>query len=94
MKNVSFRTYDDFIEGFKDEDVAIAEDLKQCGFFKSRSNLTSSEQKFLKNLLNRDLTHLQWTKALQKLTKFMHELTNREVVVLVDEYDTPMSEAL
>ena len=94
MKHVRCRTYDDLVEGFKDQVVEIAEDLKDHGYFKSKLELSHTKRKFLRHLLKRKLPDRNWTRALYLLTDIVHKLAKREVIVLVDEHDTPMSEAL
>ena len=87
-------TYKDLVEGFKDEVVTISENLQALGHFKSRASLTPSEAVFLDGILTRTLPERQWPGALSRLCKIVHKLTRREVVLLVDEYDTPTSQAM
>ena len=91
---MSGTTYDDLVERFKDEVVTISENLQTLGHFKSRASLTPSEALFLDGILTRTFPMQQWPGALSKLCKIVHKLTRREVVLLVDEYDTPTSQAM
>jgi Predicted AAA-ATPase. len=82
------------VDGFKSQVVDIAERLQAAGYFKSSSDLLPSQRKFLQDLLKRRLPRSDWRQALRRLCEFVSVLTKRKTIVLVDEYDTPMSEAL
>jgi hypothetical protein len=94
VQDVSGPTYSDLIEGFKDEVVTISENLQALGHFNNHSSLSRSEVAFLDGVLNRTLPGRQWPGALARLCKIVQKLTRREVVLLVDEYNTPTSRAI
>jgi hypothetical protein len=78
------------VEGFKDQVVDIAVRLQAEGYFKSSSDLLPTQKTFLQNLLRRQLPETDWPKALRRLCEFVSQKT----IVLVDECEAPMSEAL
>ena len=80
-----------FLEKYKRQVNQIARDLADSGAFENRSELGEYEQKFLDAVLKRDLPDSDWPIVLFRLTRMLHQLHKRRVVVLVDEYDTPIS---
>ena len=57
-------------------------------------NLAATDMNISNAYSNTSSRKVEWTEALLQLTKIMFTLTGQKTIVLVDEYDTPMSEAL
>jgi hypothetical protein len=93
-KNVGGPTQEDLEEGFVNQVVDVARRLRSVGHLESNSNLDSDQRKYLRRLFDRQLSKYEWKAALAKLTEIIFTITERTTIVLVDEYDTPMSEAL
>ena len=82
------------LQKFKTHVTYVAQELEASGTFNSRGELARSEQKFLDNVLEKTLEDADWPTAPFRLTRLMHKLSKRKVIVLVDEYDTPTSYAV
>ena len=67
--------------------------LEDAGFFQNREKLTPNLRKFLEEIISETLPDRKWFSALSKLTQVLHLLHKRRVIVLMDEYDSPMSYA-
>jgi hypothetical protein len=85
---------DELLQQFKNHVVAIVRRLEDSGLFKNRQELPRNQQAFLKAVLEKKLDDSEWPTVLFELTRLLHTLLNREVIVLVDEYDTPTSYAI
>lgn len=68
-------------------------DLKHRGLLTNLHELDETDRTFLNQILNEELNAKIGPRALFKLTKVLHTLHKRQVIVLVDEYDTPTSHA-
>jgi hypothetical protein len=71
----------------------IALDLQRRGLLTNIHELDNMDQTFLNKLLDEEHDTKIEAQALFRLTKILCTLHKREVVVLVDEYDTPTSYA-
>jgi ABC-type uncharacterized transport system permease subunit len=85
---------DMLLQEFKNHVSLIAQQLETSGKFNSRGELGNSEQMFLNNVLQKTLDDSEWPVALFRLTTLLNTLSKRLVVVLIDEYDTPISYAV
>jgi hypothetical protein len=84
---------DHLIELFKLQVVHIFKQLELSGAFKGRQDLCGSQQVFLDKVMMQRLADSEWPATLYQLTIVLHTLHKRQVVLLVDEYDTPTSHA-
>ena len=94
VKNVTGPTMHQFLQEYKTFVSNIAKQLMRDGFFKSVPSLDEYDKKFLDDVLNETLPDSKLPTALFELTRLLHILNNRAVVVLIDEYDTPTSYAV
>jgi hypothetical protein len=78
------------LQEFKNCVINIVEYLLRGGLHK---NLQDIHQTFLNDVLREKLDDSKWAKVLYKLTKLLHTLYGREVIVLIDDYDSPLSHA-
>ena len=76
---------------FKIKVTEIANHLESDGFLKGVHDLHRSDRDFLRKVLKKKLNKSEWPTALFRLTRLLHILNKRKVVLLVDEYDTPTS---
>ena len=81
-------------EQFKNQVVYIADHLRSDSHLESSLKLSPVQHDFLQHLFNCQLLQAEWTEALQKLTKFIFSLTNQQTIILINEYNTPMSQVL
>jgi hypothetical protein len=85
---------DDLLQQFGELVCEIAQDMQNDGYFSGSHELGEAYQTFLRNLLERRLAKEQFPRALYNLTKIVGKLTKRRPIVLIDEYDTPISYAV
>ena len=90
-KNLIGTTFKSLEKKFQSLVSEIASDLQDRGLLTNLHELNKMDHTFLNEILNDEAKI--GAKALFKLTKILHTLHKREVVVLVDEYDTPTSYA-
>jgi len=81
------------LEKYKLQVIDIATQLEDLGVFRGRHKLPKNQEVFLNKLLTGTLADSWWPASLFKLTQVLHTLHKKGVVVLVDEYDTPISHA-
>ena len=93
-KDLKASTMDELLQQFRRHVSKIARQLLKAGYLNNRGELVKPDQDFLEQALSNKLADEDLPAALYQLTEIVHQLTNREVVVLVDEYDTPTSHAL
>ena len=93
-KDIGGKTQEDLEELFQDSVLTTAESLRSNGYLELSPKLNPSRLDYLRRLFARQLSKNEWKRALRLLTEFMFTLTGQNTIVLVDEYDTPMSEAL
>lgn len=93
-KNVIGSTMAVLLQKFKNHVTDIARRLQSLGFFRNRGELLEDQQDFLEAVLKQTVPDSQWPDVLFKLTEILHMLHQRRVVILIDEYDTPISYAV
>jgi hypothetical protein len=85
---------DDLQERFGKLIYDIAQDMQNDGYFFGSRELGDGYQTFLRDILRGQLPKAQLPMALYNLTKVIARLTKRNIIVLIDEYDTPTSYAV
>ncbi len=93
-KNVIGSTMAGLLQNFRDHVTDTVLLLEDSGFFQNRHELPKNQLKFLEAVLKGTVTDSQLHKVLFKLTEIFHVLHRKQVVVLIDEYDTPTSHAV
>jgi hypothetical protein len=93
MKSVSASNMHDLLTRFKRCVSRAAKGLQDAGFFNNSQELSPADQLLLQNIIMTNLKDEQWAMALFDLTRMLHILSGRRVIVLWDEYDTPTSSA-
>ena len=68
-------------------------DMQNAGYFIGSDELGKADQTFLDDVLQRRLAEELLPTALYDLTEIVETLTKRRLIVLIDEYDTPVSNA-
>ena len=93
-QNVISETMDQLLTSFKRQISKVLRDAERAGYFSNREELRGANRRFVDEMAKEVQADMDWAKALFRLTEIVHLLTNRLVVVLVDEYDTPASNAV
>jgi len=83
----------ELLSSFQTEITDTVLRLEDAGVFQNRSELAPSRQEFLKEIIGGRLPDDEWPTALSMLTEVLDLLHKRPVIVLIDEYDSPMSYA-
>ena len=92
-KNVIGLTMAELLQEFKNHITMIVRKLDGSGSFQNHGGLPKNHQEFLETVLKGMIPDSEYPTALFQLTDMLHELYQTQVVVLIDEYDTPMSYA-
>jgi hypothetical protein len=71
----------------------MALDLRRRGLLTNLHELDERDRTFVDQILSGELRRKKWTRALFRLTEVLQSLHKRDVIVLIDEYDTPTSYA-
>jgi Predicted AAA-ATPase len=82
-------TMANLLQEFKKHVVTMAQELEDLGFFQNRGKLPMNQQAFLGAALKGIIHDSEWDTVLFELTEILHALHQREVVILIDEYDSP-----
>ncbi|MDD6207580.1 MAG: AAA family ATPase [Clostridiales bacterium] len=62
-------------------------------FIKDSDVLTSADRDTFDRIMSRDMQEAEATSALYQLSDFLYRYYGKKVIILLDEYDTPMQEA-
>jgi hypothetical protein len=85
---------DDLLEQFGQLVFNVARDMQNDAYFSGSQELGEACQTFLRDVLLRRLPKEELPEALYYLSKVVAQLTKRRLIVLIDEYDTPISYAV
>ena len=85
-QNVDGSTMMELQNNFKIEISCVVVQLKNAGFFQNLDKLPES-------IIAEMLPDQKWSAVLLDLTEVLHSLHEKLVIVLIDEYDFPMSYA-
>jgi hypothetical protein len=92
-KNVIGSTMAKLLQNFRNHVTDTVLRLEDSGFFQNRGELPKNQLEFLEAVLKGTVPDSQLHAVLFKLTEIFHVLHQKQVVVLIDEYDTPTSYA-
>jgi len=93
-KDVVGSTMAKLLQNFRDHVTDIVLRLESLGFFQNRGELLMYQQAFLEAVLKGTISDLRLPDVLSMLTEILHMLHQKQVIVLIDEYDTPTSHAV
>jgi hypothetical protein len=84
-KNVVGSSMVGFLQNFKDHVSSIARQLVRDGAFENLQDLHQLDRNFLDEVLTKRLANSDWSTALFELTRMLHVVHEKRVVLLVDE---------
>lgn len=87
--NVKEKGYEDTIKRINQ---ILVEIYQEFGFLRE-SDCLSPEEKAFFGRISEDMPEVTATFALHRLSRFLQRYFNKKVIILLDEYDTPMQEA-
>jgi hypothetical protein len=94
LSNVNGLNMEMLVKRFRQLVRKVAGDVKNSGHFNNSSVLDEDDRTFIDDARKSRLDEDQLPDALYDLTRIVEKLTNRRVIVLIDEYDTPISHAI
>ena len=71
----------------------ISSIYEKYSFLKKEKVLSVNEQDYVHRLLSQQASDVDITSSLHKLSEFLYRYYGKKVLILLDEYDTPMQEA-
>ena len=87
---VKENSYEKTVEKFRE---IIRELFTNCRFLRENDLLTEGEKAYLERMLSDTASEVDITSSLHQLSKFLYQYYGKKVIILLDEYDTPMQEA-
>ena len=67
--------------------------FENCSVLKEDAFLSENEQSYVDRLLSQQAGDVDITSSLHRLSEFLYRYYGKKVLILLDEYDTPMQEA-
>jgi len=91
MKNIGGDDYPSLLEKMKD---AVSEEYaRHEKDLLSSPNLNDIEKDYFQRIERKDVNEIELSSSLKKLTDFLQKCYQKDVVILIDEYDNPIEEA-
>lgn len=84
---------DNFEKIYYDICKLIAREYRKNAFLLDRGCLLQSDKKQFEKILDLDVNDSDICSSLNQLSEYLHEYYGKKVIILLDEYDTPMQEA-
>ena len=81
-------------EKTKQKIIEILQDLYiRFSYIKNSEKLTEADRAYYERMLTREVEETDVTSSLYQLSDFLYRYYGKKVIILLDEYDTPMQEA-
>ena len=81
-------------EKTKQKIIEILQDLYiHFSYIKNSEKLTEADRAYYERMLTREVEETDATSSLYQLSDFLYRYYGKKVIILLDEYDTPMQEA-
>jgi hypothetical protein len=99
-KDVTGTTMKAMLDGFKTQIAFLTRQLIERGLLPqpdshaADNKLSKLSQTYLKDIMKFGLPDAEWPAIGLQLTRMLHRVNKKKVIILIDEYDTPMSSAL
>ena len=88
---MSGATMADLRNAFKTRVISMVRDLEDIGHFQNRDELPKNQRAVLDRVLGETLPDLEWPDVLFELSRILRNLHGNKTIVLIDEYDTPIT---
>jgi hypothetical protein len=88
FKDVKYRNFDDCLERIK---IEISREYKRHDYILQSDKIKETDKKAFESIMNREAGYVITSAALEMLTGVLKEFHQKEVIVLIDEYDTPIN---
>ena len=90
LKSVNGNTYE---EAYKHLIKIVNREARRMQFLLESSKLTQYDKKLFEQLLDREMDEETIACSIQELTELLEKHYDKKVIVLIDEYDVPLSKA-
>ena len=90
LKDAKYKNFDLCYEHIKDQIIDL---YTEYNFLAESDLLTDGEKDLFKKFLARKVESIYVDKSIKLLTTFIKKVTGKAVIILIDEYDTPIQEA-
>jgi len=87
LKEVKETTWENCIESFKN---TISKLYRNYNFLLKSEKLDSYEKQLIENIILRKADVIDYKTSLENLSKYLNQHFEKEVIILVDEYDAPI----
>ncbi|MGL6105224.1 AAA family ATPase [Romboutsia sp.] len=89
FKDDKHSTFEDFLEAFREKISSLYKDF----YYVYKNFEFEEDKKYFDNIINKNSAKVELEVALLKLSKYLNKYYNQKVIILIDEYDTPIHES-
>ncbi len=87
LKNVIGMDFETLIEKMKE---CMSKEYQRHAYILSSSTLNSEEKEYFQSIVAKDSTINDLSSSLLRLSEMLYKTTNKKVIILIDEYDSPV----
>lgn len=84
--------YDDWKRTYDGIYQVLCDEFNRHQEIRESSQISDYDKEYIRRLLKRELTDVELSRAIWQLTKMLFQHESQKVIVLIDEYDTPIQE--
>ena len=89
FKDVKYASWQDSLESIR---LVLKDEFKRHPELKTSSRLEADDKNYLQRMENGELSDVEYSRALLKLTQMLAAHHGKKAVILIDEYDTPIQQ--